>query len=228
MEVLSKYCSNPGYKQMCCKSCSESNFTSTLNLTYTTTRSPRSHRLHTTPPTSHISTFRPSSTYTPWRYTTTLNPFILSRGTAFPRTTSSILEETDGPSTSLDEEEITEPWRVEIIGEVSDSTYGFEELTGTAEYVVTGTSITASTQSGFTSTSLPTVVSLHISEDRKENNSVDVSYRVVNGNEVTHNYFIPKKRVPFRERTQNKRIQQLLEEKRRQDFLKRLKLKPGD
>ncbi|XP_017347550.1 A disintegrin and metalloproteinase with thrombospondin motifs 2 [Ictalurus punctatus] len=228
MEVLSKYCSNPGYKQMCCKSCSESNFTSTLNLTYTTTRSPRSHRLHTTPPTSHISTFRPSSTYTPWRYTTTLNPFILSRGTAFPRTTSSILEETDGPSTSSDEEEITEPWRVEIIGEVSDSTYGFEELTGTAEYVVTGTSITASTQSGFTSTSLPTVVSLHISEDRKENNSVDVSYRVVNGNEVTHNYFIPKKRVPFRERTQNKRIQQLLEEKRRQDFLKRLKLKPGD
>ncbi|KAF4077273.1 hypothetical protein AMELA_G00206130, partial [Ameiurus melas] len=222
MEVLNKYCSNPGYKQMCCKSCSESNFTSNLSLTYTTTMSPRSHRLHTTQSISYISTFRPSSTSTP------LNPFILSRGTAFPGTTSSILEETDGPSTSSDEEEITEPWRVDIIGEVSESTSGFEELTATTEYVVTGTSVTASTQSGFTSTSLPTVVSLHISEDRKENNSVDVLYRVVNGNEVTHNYFIPKKRVPFRERTQNKRIQQLLEEKRRQDFLKRLKLKPGD
>ncbi|MCI4386417.1 hypothetical protein PGIGA_G00062100 [Pangasianodon gigas] len=233
MEVLSKYCSNPGYKQMCCKSCSESNFTSNLNLTYTTitttTTSPRSHHLHTTQPITHISTSRPSRTSTPWRYTTTLNPLSLSRGTAFPSTTGSILEETDGPSTSSDEEEIMEPWRVDIIEEVSESTSGFEELLpATTEYVVTRNAVTTSTQSRFTSTSLPTVVSLHIPEDRKENNSIDVSYKVVNGNEVTQNYFIPKKRVSFRERTQNKRIQQLLEEKRRQDFLKRLKRKPGD
>uniref|UniRef100_A0A672M109 A disintegrin and metalloproteinase with thrombospondin motifs 2-like n=1 Tax=Sinocyclocheilus grahami TaxID=75366 RepID=A0A672M109_SINGR len=33
MEVLSKYCSNPGYRQMCCKSCNEGNYTSEFNLT---------------------------------------------------------------------------------------------------------------------------------------------------------------------------------------------------
>uniref|UniRef100_A0A3B4DF73 ADAM metallopeptidase with thrombospondin type 1 motif, 2 n=1 Tax=Pygocentrus nattereri TaxID=42514 RepID=A0A3B4DF73_PYGNA len=33
MEVLSMYCSNSGYRQMCCKSCSEGNNTSSLNLT---------------------------------------------------------------------------------------------------------------------------------------------------------------------------------------------------
>ncbi|XP_060792363.1 A disintegrin and metalloproteinase with thrombospondin motifs 2 isoform X2 [Neoarius graeffei] len=233
MEALKKYCSNPGYKQMCCKSCSESNFTSNLNLTTTTTTtvSPRSHHLHTTPLITHISTSRPSSTSTPWRYTTTLNSLSLSRGITFPSTTSSILEETDGPSTSSDEEEeeITELWKVDIIESVSESTSGFEELLPTTiEYVVTRKPVTTSTQSMFTSPCLPTIVSLHRSEDRKENNSIDVSYRIVNGNKVTQSYVRPKKRGRFRERTQNKRIQQLLEEKRRQDFLKRLKRKPGD
>ncbi|XP_058271022.1 A disintegrin and metalloproteinase with thrombospondin motifs 2 isoform X2 [Hemibagrus wyckioides] len=217
MEVLSKYCSNPGYMQMCCKSCSESNFTSNLTLT-TTTMSPHSHHVHTTYPVTQ----RPSSTSSPWRYTTTLNPHIYS--TPFPSTSS--FEEADGPSTSSDEEDITEPWRVDIIEEVSsESTSGFEELfTPTTRYVRTGKPVTASTLP----TSLPTVVNLPESEDRKENNSIDVAYRLVNGNEVNQNYFIPKQHVPFRERTQNKRIQQLLEEKRRQDLFKRLKRKPGD
>ncbi|XP_047661660.1 A disintegrin and metalloproteinase with thrombospondin motifs 2 isoform X2 [Tachysurus fulvidraco] len=225
MEVLSKYCSNPGYMQMCCKSCSESNFTSNLNLTFTTTTtttmSPHSHLLHTTQPVPH----KPSSTSTPWRYTTTPNPFIFLHGTSFPNTTSSILEETDGPSASSEEEDIEEPWRIDIIEDASESTSGFEELfPATTQYVGSG----KPTQPGISSTSLPTVVSLHKPEVRKENNSIDVPYRLVNGNEVTQNYVIPKQRVPFRERTQNKRIQQLLEEKRRQDFLKRLKRKLED
>lgn len=230
MEVLNKYCLNPSYNQMCCKSCSESNFTSNLNLTTSITVSPRSHHPHTTQPITHISTPRPSSTSTPWRYTTALYPLSLSRGTAIPSIAGFILEETDGPSTSSDEEETTEPWSVHMMEEVSESTSGFEELLPTTtEYVVTEKSLaTSTTQGRFTGTSLPTVVNLHISEDRKENNSVDVPYRVVNGNEVTQNYFIPKKRVLVRERTQNRRIQQLLEERRRQDFLKRLKRKPGD
>ncbi|GAA6067075.1 A disintegrin and metalloproteinase with thrombospondin motifs 2 isoform X1 [Tachysurus ichikawai] len=219
MEVLSKYCSNPGYMQMCCKSCSESNFTANLNLTFTTTTmSPHSHLLHTTQPIPH----KPSSTSTPWRYTTTPNPLIFIHGTSIPSTTSSILEETDGPSASSEEEDIAEPWRIDIIEEASESMSGFEELfPATTQYIGSG----KSTQPGISSTSLPTVVSLHKPEVRKENNSIDVSYRLINGNEVTQNYVIPKQRVPFRERTQNKRIQQLLEEKRRQDFLKRLKSK---
>lgn len=60
---------------------------------------------------------------------------------------------------------------------------------------------------------------------KKENNSVDeVPYRIVGlDGEVSRgqqNYFVPRM-PPFRERTQNKRIQQLLNEKRRQDLLRR-------
>ncbi|XP_076607376.1 A disintegrin and metalloproteinase with thrombospondin motifs 2-like isoform X1 [Chaetodon auriga] len=60
---------------------------------------------------------------------------------------------------------------------------------------------------------------------KKENNTVDeVPYRIVGlDGDITRgqqNYFVPRM-PPFRERTQNKRIQQLLNEKRRQDLLRR-------
>uniref|UniRef100_A0A3Q3X460 Uncharacterized protein n=1 Tax=Mola mola TaxID=94237 RepID=A0A3Q3X460_MOLML len=60
---------------------------------------------------------------------------------------------------------------------------------------------------------------------RRENNSVDeVSYRIVGlDGDISRgqqNYFVPRM-PPFRERTQNKRIQQLLNEKRRHDLLRR-------
>uniref|UniRef100_A0A8C2GA54 ADAM metallopeptidase with thrombospondin type 1 motif, 2 n=1 Tax=Cyprinus carpio TaxID=7962 RepID=A0A8C2GA54_CYPCA len=127
MEVLSMYCSNPGYRQMCCKSCNEGNYTSEFNLTR------------------------------PRMYTTVAPPIT-------PTVTAPVL-------TTL----------------------------------------------------------LHPSEDKKENNSIDVSYRIASPNEVTLNHFVPRKRVPFREKTHNKRIQELLAEKRQQDFLlQRLKRKPGD
>lgn len=60
---------------------------------------------------------------------------------------------------------------------------------------------------------------------KKENNSVDeVPYQIVGlDRELSrgqHSFFVP--RLPlFREKTQNKRIQQLLNEKRRQDVLRR-------
>lgn len=60
---------------------------------------------------------------------------------------------------------------------------------------------------------------------KSDNNSVDeVSYRIVgldgDMSRGQQNYFVPRM-PPFRERTQNKRIQQLLNEKRRQGLLKR-------
>lgn len=60
---------------------------------------------------------------------------------------------------------------------------------------------------------------------KKENNSVDeVPYQIVGLDRELgrgqHSYFVPKL-PPFREKTQNKRIQQLLNEKRRQDVLRR-------
>uniref|UniRef100_A0A8C1EZK9 ADAM metallopeptidase with thrombospondin type 1 motif, 2a n=2 Tax=Cyprinus carpio TaxID=7962 RepID=A0A8C1EZK9_CYPCA len=137
MEVLSKYCSNLGYRQMCCKSCKEGNYTSKFNLT----------RPWITPENKNIET----------TFLTMLQP-----------------------------------------------------------------NVTATT-------SPPAIISLQQSEDKKENNSIDVSYRIVNPNEVALNHFVPRMRVPFREKTHNKRIQELLAEKRRQDsLLQRLKRKPGD
>lgn len=60
---------------------------------------------------------------------------------------------------------------------------------------------------------------------KKDNNSVDeVSYRIVgldgDSSKGQQSYFVPQM-PPVRERTQNKRIQQLLNEKRRQDVVRR-------
>ncbi|XP_072251937.1 A disintegrin and metalloproteinase with thrombospondin motifs 2-like [Leuresthes tenuis] len=59
--------------------------------------------------------------------------------------------------------------------------------------------------------------------DYNENNSIDMVYnRVISvDSDVSQNNLIPKRRVNLRERTRNKRIQELLEEKR--NFLLRMK-----
>ncbi|KPP78224.1 hypothetical protein Z043_102288 [Scleropages formosus] len=63
-------------------------------------------------------------------------------------------------------------------------------------------------------------------EETKENNSIDVSYRIGGfDNEVTQSNVIPRRRSLFNERTRNKRIQELLAEKR--DFLRRMKRGPS-
>uniref|UniRef100_UPI0037E7F2D5 A disintegrin and metalloproteinase with thrombospondin motifs 2-like n=1 Tax=Semicossyphus pulcher TaxID=241346 RepID=UPI0037E7F2D5 len=71
----------------------------------------------------------------------------------------------------------------------------------------------------------PTPPSSFFPLSKKDNNSVDeVPYQIVGvDSDITRgqqNYFVPRM-PPFRERTQNKRIQQLLNEKRRQDLLRR-------
>lgn len=73
---------------------------------------------------------------------------------------------------------------------------------------------------------VPTSSSSFIPLTKKENNSVDeVPYQIVGvDGDITRgqqNFFVPRM-PPFRERTQNKRIQELLNEKRRQDLLKRM------
>uniref|UniRef100_A0A3P9AQA4 Peptidase M12B domain-containing protein n=1 Tax=Esox lucius TaxID=8010 RepID=A0A3P9AQA4_ESOLU len=78
-------------------------------------------------------------------------------------------------------------------------------------------------------TQSPPTIAPHWTEERSENNLVDVPYRIVGvDNEVSQNHFVPRRRTPFRETTRNKRIQELLAEKRRQELLlKRAKRKPG-
>ncbi|XP_076835506.1 LOW QUALITY PROTEIN: A disintegrin and metalloproteinase with thrombospondin motifs 2 [Brachyhypopomus gauderio] len=236
MEVLSKYCSNLGYRQMCCKSCSEGNYTLDLNRTKIwsyATGTPHLTQAHTlAPPTiPHVyySTAKPVSTSTHMRYITTLNPLAVRRGTTFRSKTSDIMEDiedVEGSSTTRDAEDTAETWRVttEFTSQFEDFSPSITQPTATTE--------PTTAPPRFTMTSPPAIVTLHGPDERKENNSIDVSYRVVDGNDVSQNHFIPKKRVPsllFREKTQNKRIQELLAEKRKQDFLlKRLKRKPED
>ncbi|XP_051793849.1 A disintegrin and metalloproteinase with thrombospondin motifs 2-like [Acanthochromis polyacanthus] len=74
-------------------------------------------------------------------------------------------------------------------------------------------------------TSLDTDSASFFPLSKKDKNSVDeVPYRIVGLDSDTtrgqQNYFVPQM-PPFRERTQNKRIQQLLNEKRRQELLRR-------
>ncbi|XP_042349245.1 A disintegrin and metalloproteinase with thrombospondin motifs 2 isoform X2 [Plectropomus leopardus] len=60
-------------------------------------------------------------------------------------------------------------------------------------------------------------------EENGEDNSIDIIYNRIIGvdNDISQNNLIPKRRVNLRERTKNKRIQELLEEKR--NFLLRMK-----
>uniref|UniRef100_A0AAY5F1M0 ADAM metallopeptidase with thrombospondin type 1 motif, 2a n=1 Tax=Electrophorus electricus TaxID=8005 RepID=A0AAY5F1M0_ELEEL len=234
MKVLREYCSNAGYRQMCCKSCSEGNHTSELNRTRPWSYiagPPRPTRAYTLPTVTvtHVysPTARPVGASTRMRYDTTRDPLTLWRGTSFPPRTSDLMGDTEG--SSHDEEDTSEAWRLltteETTSQFEDASLGVSQLAATTEFEA----VTA--QPRFTATSPPAIVSLHRSEEKKENNSIDVAYRVVNGNNVSQNHFIPRKRVLsslFREKTQNKRIQEFLAEKRRQDFLRKLKRKPED
>lgn len=250
MEVLSKYCSNPGYRQMCCKSCSETNYTSQFNLTrpwiYTTATPPKTP-IHIT--LLYRTSQKPGTTTTPSvsRWTdisttsaTTQTPITLKQATTINFTTGAFTKHPD----SFDYEEESsgsfyedETWSV--ISESDSSEFissSSKPWSTTPQYSTTPknenieTTLLTTPQPNATATpSPPAIVSLHRSEDKKENNSIDVSYRIVIPNEVALNHFVPKKRVSFREKTHNKRIQELLAEKRQQDFLlQRLKRKPGD
>ncbi len=268
MEVLSKYCSNSDYRQMCCKSCNEGNYTSVFNLTrprmYTTvtptitptamapvhtTQLYRTSQKPGTTITPSISRWRDISTEpTSWGYTTTVNPKALKPGTTVPFITGSVAVHTMYPSTLDYEEETSTPFyedetwsdistdhfseskSSEFISSSAEPWPTTPQYTSTHENKNIETTFLTTPQPNVTATtSPPAIISLHRSEDKKENNSIDVSYRIVNTNEVALNHFVPRKRVPFREKTHNKRIQELLAEKRQQDFLlQRLKRKPGD
>ncbi|XP_051537327.1 A disintegrin and metalloproteinase with thrombospondin motifs 2-like [Myxocyprinus asiaticus] len=265
MEILSKYCSNPGYRQMCCKSCNEGNNTTEFNITrpwtYTTvvppitptaTAPPQTTQMYRTslkPSTliSHLAVTpsvgrwrRPSTTSAPQGYTTTLNPLTLRRGTTVTVKTKSPSAPTYEEDTSapIYEEETWSNASTEHISESESSesiSFSAEPWPVTSMFTSTihdkrlGITIMTTPLPRVTATSPPDIVSLHRSEDKKENNSIDVSYRIVSPNEVTLNHYVPRKLVHFREKTQNKRIEELLAEKRRGDFiLQRLKIKPGD
>nr|XP_055035395.1 A disintegrin and metalloproteinase with thrombospondin motifs 2 isoform X1 [Misgurnus anguillicaudatus] len=246
MEGLNKYCSNPSYRQMCCKSCKEGNYTAEFNVTsartYTTHPPPITSfpadttRVYSTSLKPRTPWTRPNTDPTLWEDITTLSPFTLKRGTTVPFTTEVI---TKHPSTFHYEEDTSVPffddetWSRSSTVRIWESE-SLEYISTTDPWPTTSnhvdepdTTVTTTPQPRVTSP--PAIISLHNSDDKKENNSIDVSYSIVRPNEVALNHFVSRKRVPFREKTHNKRIQELLAEKRKQDFLlQRMKRKPGD
>ncbi|XP_056586848.1 A disintegrin and metalloproteinase with thrombospondin motifs 2 [Triplophysa dalaica] len=223
MQVLNKYCSNPGYRQMCCKSCKEGNYTAEFNLTRPwtfTTFAPSitSIPAHTTPKpktpltiTPSVSRWRPTTDPTPSNCVTTLTP--TNNKSPFPTTdnrrpsTAHFEEDTSVPFS--EEETWSETSTVHIVEYISPSTKPWPT---TPQYTSAHDDLDTTRM---TATSPPAIIRLHKSNDKKENNSIDVSYSIVNTNEVSHNHPIPRKLFPFREKTKNKRIQELLAEKRK-------------
>ncbi|KAK2849224.1 hypothetical protein Q5P01_009058 [Channa striata] len=91
-----------------------------------------------------------------------------------------------------------------------------------SEYIPVSIPFTTSDPASI-STSTPSIRHRPRVKENTENNSIDMSYtRIISvDNDVSQNNLIPKHRVNLRERTRNKRIQELLEEKR--NFLLRMK-----
>ncbi|KAG9346733.1 hypothetical protein JZ751_007047 [Albula glossodonta] len=300
MEVLSRYCAIPSFNQMCCKSCSEGNFTTHANNTFShrksTTPSRQPNRNYTTVLTHTSRDYSPTAKYTTSKYSATpwhetqndpshTMSTVPSRYTSAPSSTTSYSDTTDPRSTfSTDSTTVTSVTVSDEDTSVSsaaiaeeDSTYptnhfSYDETTlpsstVNSDVIIPSSIITTSNYIDVTSPTTSTwvdvehtpysafalttvksetgpttaTVTTHPSktrdmtvttqlpnrtEETRENNSIDVPYRIIGvDNEVSQNNFIPRRRRLYRERTRNKRIQELLAEKR--EFLQRMKRGPS-
>nr|XP_020446583.1 A disintegrin and metalloproteinase with thrombospondin motifs 2-like isoform X2 [Monopterus albus] len=279
MEVLRRYCSIAGYRQMCCKSCSKGNFSNSNNFSNFSSMNPSLNTSSlwslTTEMTTSASTSTssdsghiigdiismPPTTFTvgpsPTRrsssdfvyveyddydeYTSYENPSISSEPDEIVPTTASTTtrrpRKTAPPH--LLKKTTTTPTMLPVITAGSLTTM-VVQTSAVPEFSTTMSpdsddviDITSSEEWGLqTEISLietePTPTSSSsssISLSKKENNSVDrIPYRIPGLDSDTtrgqQNYFVLRM-PPIRERTQNKRIQELLNEKRRQDLLRR-------
>ncbi|XP_053296774.1 A disintegrin and metalloproteinase with thrombospondin motifs 2 isoform X1 [Pleuronectes platessa] len=285
MEVLSRYCSITGYRQMCCKSCSEGNFSSenlpTANSSWVSTtetitsassstwsdRSDITSHFISTPPHSFTVTPPPSSRsstdfiYVEYddydEYSSYEDPSVPSESLDIVPTTTTTSTSTTTTTSATTSTSTTKRWprktapphvfkkkttttstapMTTVHGPQSLLTRTFavpEFPTATSldpDDIITATSSGGrSLQNQFNLTETepaPTSSSSIVTITKKEKNSVDeVPYRIVGlDREATRgqqNHFVPRM-PPVRERTQNKRIQELLNEKRRQDRVKRV------
>ncbi|XP_075939431.1 A disintegrin and metalloproteinase with thrombospondin motifs 2-like [Anarhichas minor] len=247
MEVLSRYCSIAGYRQMCCKSCSEGNLSNSSNFSISS-NSTNSSNFSNSSNFNNFSNF--SSTFPPtadrsdsWSVTMETMTSASDSGNVTSDISSSRLPPTVAvtpPPTSrsstdfvyVEYDDYNEYLSYEhtlIIPTTTTATttrrprktaspHLFKKKTPTMppvtadpDDIITATSSSGgrSLQTEATSSSFP-------------NNSVDeVPYRVVGlDGDVTRgqNQFV--RMPPIGERTQNKRIQQLLNEKRRKDLVR--------
>ncbi|KAJ8405496.1 hypothetical protein AAFF_G00319690 [Aldrovandia affinis] len=240
MEVLSRYCSIPGYKQMCCKSCSEGNYTTHFNIT-------SDHRKYTTPPSHANRNYTTSPTHTTRNNTTDISTTFSIVRTTVPNipisdedatvSSTAIAEESStdpGTGNTATNDEVIMPSTIitsDHIAVISPTTSAWFDVNHThkptfvpttaAPTTVTVTTEPSRARDMIITTRLPNRI-----EETRENNSIDVPYRIIGvDNQDSQNNFIPRRRRLYRERTRNKRIQELLAEKR--DFLRRMKRGPS-
>uniref|UniRef100_A0A8D3CL15 A disintegrin and metalloproteinase with thrombospondin motifs 2-like n=1 Tax=Scophthalmus maximus TaxID=52904 RepID=A0A8D3CL15_SCOMX len=240
MEALSRYCSIPGYRQMCCKSCSEGNLSSVSPPTYEDydeyssyedpsvpsespdiipTTSTTTTTSFTTTSTTTTTTTTTSSTTTTRRPRKTAPAYLFKKKTTTTKLPSATVPmvTVDGPL----------PLQIRMSAVPEFPITSADSVTATSLPITSSGQQSVQTNLSLTETKpAPTSSSPFFPLTRnKENNSVDeVSYQIVGlDGDVARgqqNFFVPRM-PPFRERTQNKRIQELLNEKRRKDLLKR-------
>uniref|UniRef100_A0A3Q3XB25 Uncharacterized protein n=1 Tax=Mola mola TaxID=94237 RepID=A0A3Q3XB25_MOLML len=225
MEALSRYCSIAGFRQMCCKSCAKGNYDDYEDYSSYGVLSPSDtpDTLPTTSRTTTTGTTTTTTTTTTSKHPTTAPPHLMKRETTTPATPSATapIVPAEGRSYTL------VPPRMSAVPEFPTTESVVDIITTTSSSNKTSGGGSLQSQINLTVTE-PMATSLSPSFfpfSRRENNSVDeVSYRIVGlDGDISRgqqNYFVPRM-PPFRERTQNKRIQQLLNEKRRHDLLRR-------
>uniref|UniRef100_A0A8D3DF08 ADAM metallopeptidase with thrombospondin type 1 motif 2 n=1 Tax=Scophthalmus maximus TaxID=52904 RepID=A0A8D3DF08_SCOMX len=250
MEVLKRYCSLPDYQRMCCKSCSNY-FSSTIPSTtdepplwYHDNTETITHSVDDDLVTPN-ATFKFDDVTMPGGTLASGDVTMTSSGDV--TVTSGTILSGDDFTVSYDNVEVVSDTMVLDDGlTMVIPTIISEDMTDLAsspwldlsEYIPVSvptitpdpvttsppTTISQTTEKiAITTNTRSTVIPPGRAVENSENNSIDLLYnRIVSiDNDVSQNNLIPKRRVNLRERTRNKRIQELLEEKR--NFLLRMK-----
>ncbi|XP_034033452.1 A disintegrin and metalloproteinase with thrombospondin motifs 2-like [Thalassophryne amazonica] len=208
MEALSRYCTIAGYRQMCCKSCSDSSSSLWNSSTQDVTSASDSDITRTPPPTftaTPAPTSRGSTTDFTYVEYEDYEQFSSYEDSPPPTTTSPVPSAPEFHSTAL--------W-VEPDDVIRGGPSVTNRTSGGRSHKVRVTGSKPSTSLPFSSS-----MTLTRADEKKEN---EVPYRVfgLDTDRSQQSVFVPRM-PPFHERTQNKRIQELLNEKRRQDVLSR-------
>uniref|UniRef100_A0A8D0DCT3 ADAM metallopeptidase with thrombospondin type 1 motif 2 n=1 Tax=Sander lucioperca TaxID=283035 RepID=A0A8D0DCT3_SANLU len=247
MEVLTRYCSIAGYRQMCCKSCSHGNLSSSippsanssLRETASKTPIPTMHPATVpmvtaedqSPRTSAVPEFPTTTTTstTTKRTRKTAPPHLFKKKTPAPTMPVFIVT---AVTTAVPEFPTTTTSTTTKRTRKTAPPHLFKRKTPTPTMhpaTVPVVMRTSAIPAIFNATSSPNTApggrGLETDQvlSKRENNSVDeVPYRIVGldgggSGQGQQNYFVPRRTPPLRERTQNKRIQQLLNEKRRRE-----------
>uniref|UniRef100_A0A3Q2Q7Q4 ADAM metallopeptidase with thrombospondin type 1 motif, 2a n=1 Tax=Fundulus heteroclitus TaxID=8078 RepID=A0A3Q2Q7Q4_FUNHE len=258
MEALSRYCSIPGYRQMCCKSCSERNvsssegFSNSSNSSNFSNLSPTNRSwevtermMSVTMSTSPVSDVTSDFISTPPTTTKSSSDFVYveydydflkyddsPRLSEPPATSAAISTPPVTPAATAASTAATAATTTAARRPVTSAPVHLLNKEDPQESLVTvnpnqtPAPIRTSVSAEHIIPPTPSVPALSVPASQKENHSVnEVQYRMMrtdsNSTREQQDVFVPRM-LPFYERTQNKRIQQLLKERQLQDLLRQV------